>query len=863
MKRLKTQVSRADLLRLLAVSRTASAEAAAKLLGYLPAQGIPQAEQKKITRSSIASHARSDRALTSVLRLADAKEISRNLPLEAFWYLSERKPLKKTLHRFTAPPESVSPGGKRSILPGVLHKVSPLSIEELSVPEFIPCPSKADESNDADDSRPYYRKEQASLFSCAAPPDQKKDQDRSQGLPVLESDMEHLVDSCSEWASFPQKRINQKRKAAAKKKTGERKTLQSHLRAHLRLRRLLGLLSITAYVEPALLQEIVRLLPSSIPDIATEAALQSHPDIERDSRMYLALRPEKKMTYSYVFAHESSPLQAEILGLLRQRDATRAPLLFALELLPVLPLLHSAHMQKQIAVWLEAFMMRFVRTWFEGQEDNRLTKQAGQLLDLVEMLPKELKKQFAARSFLYGIVHRNALRTGTLLPSGYDPEAVIQTVRKEVSPISYQVLQQGEQLFLYPSAEAALSRLPGSVLVELELSVDCLLLHKEGYTATLPLRPGELLHDCRSQAEAFFVQTPAEQLVFGSCFRPSWAQTMGRNKKGLFVDASWLGKSYRLTWENSMSQGPGKWSGSGDLQTDQYGLFVDLQIKDTTVQRFRRIIPGWFMMGSPDDEPQRESWGKEALHEVILTKGFWVADTAVTQGLWQAVIGDNPSRFKGTDHPVEQVSYHDALLFLERLNELVPGVKARLLTEAEWEYCCRAGSATPFSFGARITPDQVNYNGQYPYHTGLMGENRQQTVAVKSLPCNDWGLHEMHGNIWEWCQDHWQENLFSEEPRINPQGPGNGEFQVVRGGSWFLGGRGVRSAVRGKFAPHFRNSRIGFRIALTPAEEAARVPGPALQEKKAGISTSHISSANRLRNILNRLRGASQSLFRK
>ncbi|MCI5163223.1 MAG: formylglycine-generating enzyme family protein, partial [Candidatus Electrothrix sp. AX5] len=230
----------------------------------------------------------------------------------------------------------------------------------------------------------------------------------------------------------------------------------------------------------------------------------------------------------------------------------------------------------------------------------------------------------------------------------------------------------------------------------------------------------------------------------------------------------------------------------------------------------------WFMMGSPQDEPERESWGKEALHEVILTKGFWVADTAVTQGLWQTVIGDNPSRFKDQLRPVEQVSYQDSLLFLQRLNELIPGVRARLLTEAEWEYCCRAGSATPFSFGTRITPDQVNYNGQYPYHKGLTGKNRKQSVAVKSFPCNAWGLYEMHGNVWEWCQDHWQEDLFSEEPQLDPQGPEDGEFQVVRGGSWFLGGRGVRSAVRGKFAPHFCNSRIGFRIALTPKEETSR-----------------------------------------
>ncbi|MDU9048609.1 MAG: formylglycine-generating enzyme family protein [Candidatus Electrothrix sp. Rat3] len=830
MKRLKTQVSRADLLRLLAVSRRASPEAAAKLAGYLPEQGIPKAEQKKITRSSIASHARSQREQASALSLADAKEISRDLPLEAFWYLSERKPLKKTFHRFLDPQELGSSAGESNILPSVLHKVSPLSTEELSVPEFIPCPSKAGELSDSNNSQPDYQEDQedqTALFPCATSPKQEQGQRR----PVLESDMKYLVDSCSELASFSQKGIKQRRKAVTLKKAEEKKNLRSHLR----LRRLLGLLSIATYVEPVLLQEVVRLIPSSSPDITTEAALHSHPDIERDNRMHLALRPEKKKVYHHIFSQEGSPLQAEMLGLLRQRDATRAPLLFALELLPVLPLLYSAHMQKQIAVWLEAFMLRFIRTWFEHKEDTYLIRQAGQLLNFVEMLPKELRKQFTARSFLYGIVHQNTLRAGAAIPWEYDTEAVIRTVRKKISPASYQMLQQGEQLFLYPAAEVSSSWLPGSPLIELELSVDCLLLHKEGHTATLPVRSGESVHDCKNQEETFFVQTPTEQLVIKNCFRPSWAQTIGRNKKGLFVDASWLGKTYRLTWKNSAAgKGPGKWLGNRKLQTDQYGLFVDLAIKDQVVQRFRRIIPGWFMMGSPEEEPERESWGKESLHEVILTKGFWVADTAVTQGLWQIVIGDNPSRFKDPIRPVEQVSYQDTLLFLQRLNELIPGIRARLLTEAEWEYCCRASSTTPFSFGDRITPNQVNYNGQYPYCSARTGRNRKHSVAVKYFPCNAWGLYEMHGNVWEWCQDYWQEDLFSEEPQINPQGPENGEFQVVRGGSWFLGGRGVRSAVRGKFAPHFRNSRIGFRIALAPEEEAKTMPEPTVQKDNIG-----------------------------
>ncbi|MCI5145088.1 MAG: formylglycine-generating enzyme family protein [Candidatus Electrothrix sp. AR3] len=246
---------------------------------------------------------------------------------------------------------------------------------------------------------------------------------------------------------------------------------------------------------------------------------------------------------------------------------------------------------------------------------------------------------------------------------------------------------------------------------------------------------------------------------------------------------------------------------------DEIGLYADLGMKGTVVQRFRWVNPGTFIMGSPKDEPERESWGRETQHQVTLSKGFWLADTAVTQKLWQAVMGKNPARFKGEYHPVENVNWMDIQQFLTELNRLIPVISARFPTEAEWEYACRAGTTTPFSFGDKITSSQVNYNGNYPYHKGVKGTFRQKTVAVKSLPCNLWGLYAMHGNLWEWCQDFWQEDLLTEMV-IDPIGPKNGDFRLVRGGSWFINGRGVRSAIRGRFSPEFGNDRIGFRLAL-------------------------------------------------
>ncbi|WPD21165.1 MAG: formylglycine-generating enzyme family protein [Candidatus Electrothrix scaldis] len=808
MRKLKTQVSRADILRFLAVTRRVPWNAAAKLTGYsLQLEQHKPKKKQQTNRSRRAQQIQAHLAAeTPVLdKIAEAKEITFTVPLEAFWYLAEKRSLKKTIHRLTEQSEFLPPKEKRSALPGVLLQVKPLSPEEISVPEFK-VKKRVRRSPTASLSN-------SPLFSTSSEIKQKKNAE----ILSLRADMESLVVSYATFTTFRAKAERKKQQSALKKRVEEKAAHRFHLRLH----RLLGLISVAEYVDPALLQEIICLLPSSTPDIRTEAALQSHPDVERADTSFLRIKPEKKKIYQATFSQEGSSLQADLLGLLRQRDATQAPFLFSLELLVALPLLHSDSMQKQIIIWLEACMLRFVRTWFDMQEDSELTRPAAQFLGLIDLLPKELRKRFTTRSFLYGIVHRDSLRQGALIPAEYETERVLQTVQNVVPVQYYQVLQQGELLRLYPSHEAGLPSFPGSPLVELELSRDILLLHRAGYISTLPVRPGEVVHDCTGSEETFILQSTSEQFFFGICFRPSWAESIGRNKQGLFVDARWLHKTYRLHWTNSTKDGAGNWQGEKELQTDQYGLFVDLSIADQVVQRFRRILPGEFMMGSPKDEPERQSWGKEALHKVILSTSFWIADTVVTQRFWQEIVKTNSSRFRGAERPVEKVSYHDAMLFLQQLNERMPGIKARLLTEAEWEYCCRAGSNTPFAFGHRITPDLVNYNGQYPYHTGTPGKNRKQTVPVKSLPCNAWGLYEMHGNVWEWCQDYWQENLSAEEPQRDPQGPATGEFRVVRGGSWSLAGRGVRSAVRGKFSPHFRNSCIGLRIALSPDEEPA------------------------------------------
>ena len=252
-----------------------------------------------------------------------------------------------------------------------------------------------------------------------------------------------------------------------------------------------------------------------------------------------------------------------------------------------------------------------------------------------------------------------------------------------------------------------------------------------------------------------------------------------------------------------------------DTGKDQYGHYADLQIKEVR-QRFRIIEAGTFWMGSPDSEAER--YDDEDRHQVTLSQPYWLADTACTQALWQTLMGNNPAHFKDNpNNPVEKVSWNDAQQFIETFNSQLTDSIAQLPTEAQWEYACRAGTNSPFSFGDMITPEQVNYDGNRPYSDGVKGKYRKQTVPVKSLPANPWGLYEMHGNVREWCQDGFKTNLGTEastDPLIQ-----EGAGRVIRGGSWNYFGGYVRSACRDHYSPDLRGDGLGLRLSLVNRAE--------------------------------------------
>ena len=280
-----------------------------------------------------------------------------------------------------------------------------------------------------------------------------------------------------------------------------------------------------------------------------------------------------------------------------------------------------------------------------------------------------------------------------------------------------------------------------------------------------------------------------------------------------------------------------------------------------------RIPAGAFLMGSPPEEPERqESEGPQ--HRVELEE-FLMGQTPITQAQWREVaqwqplpgeswgreLDPEPSFFqtrsnpkaknsfggrfslleRETDsdqRPVDNVSWLDAMEFCERLSRRT-GRTYTLPSEAQWEYACRAGSSTPFYFGATITPELANYDGNYTYGEGPKGAYRQQTTPVGLFPANPWGLHDMHGNVWEWCLDEWHGSYegapsdgsawvdtTGESPMATRKEGrdtfGEEKSRLLRGGSWFNFPRDCRSAYRNHVQPDYAIDFVGFRVVCLP-----------------------------------------------
>jgi formylglycine-generating enzyme required for sulfatase activity len=225
------------------------------------------------------------------------------------------------------------------------------------------------------------------------------------------------------------------------------------------------------------------------------------------------------------------------------------------------------------------------------------------------------------------------------------------------------------------------------------------------------------------------------------------------------------------------------------------------------------LIPGGiFTMGAPATE--KGALADERPHEVEISRPFYLAVTETTQEQYKAVTGKNPSQFTGDlKRPVEMVSWDDAVTFCDKVG-LAQRVRVSLPTEAQWEYACRAGTTTPFHFGDSLTAKQANFNGELPYGSDEKGPSLKRTEKVASYPANAFGLHDMHGNVREWCRDAYQKDTTTLDRKDPVTELGSG--RVVRGGSWVGDARFCRSSFRNEFAADRRNPLIGFRIAVLP-----------------------------------------------
>ena len=254
------------------------------------------------------------------------------------------------------------------------------------------------------------------------------------------------------------------------------------------------------------------------------------------------------------------------------------------------------------------------------------------------------------------------------------------------------------------------------------------------------------------------------------------------------------------------------------------------------------LIPsGTFLMGAPEAEPQ--SRDSERPQHLVTVPEFLMGRYPMTQAQWWAIaelpkvnIDLNPNPAKFTEHdrgdraenrPVECVTWHEAIEACDRLSHAT-GRPYGLPSEAQWEYACRAGATkpTPFCFGEPITPELANYDGNYTYANGPKGASRQRTTAVGSFPANAWGLHDMHGNVWEWCADLWHSN-YQGAPTDGSAWTSDStkDSRPLRGGSWSSNPRNCRSAVRVKNSPDSRFNYVGFRVccAVAQAPEAGLV----------------------------------------
>lgn len=263
-------------------------------------------------------------------------------------------------------------------------------------------------------------------------------------------------------------------------------------------------------------------------------------------------------------------------------------------------------------------------------------------------------------------------------------------------------------------------------------------------------------------------------------------------------------------------------------------LKLDKQSQEVIIEGISlvKIKAGSFKMGSSSLQSDAKD-DEKPLHEVHISKSFYMGKFEITQKQYRDTMGNNGSRFRGPNLPVEQVNWLSVQDFIIRLNKkvgcsapntpkiideqglnFVPKGCFRLPTEAEWEYAARANTSTAFSTGENINSNQANFDGRHPYNGAAKTMYRERTIDVGSFKANSFGLHDMHGNVWEWCQDFYSKTYYTKSEAKDPVNRSKSAKRSYRGGSWSLQGNSLRSARRNSLNPIIHSINIGFRVVL-------------------------------------------------
>jgi formylglycine-generating enzyme required for sulfatase activity len=585
---------------------------------------------------------------------------------------------------------------------------------------------------------------------------------------------------------------------------------------------LLRLVAPTALAQPGLLRALRRLLPAAEADAATEVDVWRHTDVQAADVHGLVLKTEASARWRAKFAAEvAAPPQAEVSRRIdRWHGNWRAELMHAETLAWIA---HGVPRAPGRPAEAREFAEKVEATLCGkdgGGDDVAMVKHYGR--HLLGAFPDQGYAEIPALKKVWSVAFADV--ADARLPSTIAPHELF--VRTPHVPRPWAAYQRGEALVLVPAAAGAVpaDRDLGSPVATITAAAPEIWVQRgEDARATrtrlspgaeVPLYPGErvtLRSDCGEVTLDVWERAP-------------WAIAAGRDRHGLWAAFEVSGVQQRVRW----------------------------------------IPPGRFLMGSPPSEAGR--WDDEGpQHEVTITKGYWLGETPVTQALWRAVMMNNPSRFVSDDRPVEQVSWDDCQKFIGRLNRLLDGLETRLPTEAEWERACRAGTTAATWVGDHTLRGENDvpeldaiawYGGNsgvgFELDDGYDSSNwpqkqhphtRAGTHPMGRKSPNPYGLHDMLGNVFEWCQDAGMRE-YTREPAEDPVSSSQGPRRVNRGGSWYSRARYVRAAYRFAGSRGDRDVPLGFRLAggqVSALSRPAREPRSGDQGRGAGRDTSRAS----------------------